>query len=131
MLFGETGRVLEDMPALETVSVDPENQSYADENNLLMSKDKTILYATLYTIEELVVPASVEVIYSDACWNRYNLKRVIFEGNALQEIRRSAFGNNYYFSEIIFNGTQEEWDAVDKEGLPHIYTDYTVTCTQS
>lgn len=127
---GQWGDAIEDMLALETLSVDPENQNYIVENNLLLSKDKTILYAALYSVVELVIPATVEEIETYACWNRYKLERIIFEGNNIRYISSSAFANNYLFREIIFHGTQEEWDAVDKEGLSNIFNDYTVTCTQ-
>ena len=124
---GEWGSTFIALKVLETLSVDPESENFTVFNDVLYNKDMTILYSALYSVEELVVPASVERIRYDACRNYY-IKKVIFEGNAIKNIQSGAFSNCFSLSEIVFNGTQEEWDAVDKEGLKDC--NYTLTCTK-
>ena len=125
---GEWGFTIYHLNALETLSVDTENEYYSVENDVLFDKNKIILYAALLCVEELVVPSSVEIINYYACYVG-SIRKLIFEGNSIKEIRQGAFVNCFNFKEVIFNGTQEEWDAVDKEGLDK-YCDYTLTCTK-
>ena len=121
------GYALLGMSALDTITVDPENKAFHAENNLLFNKSKTILYAAPCNIEELIVPESVEEIQHFACWNRFELKKVIFTGKALKEIGGGAFGNCRNLREVIFNGTHNEWDAVKNDGLH--FEDYNTVLT--
>ena len=129
-VVGRWNWVLKNLVSLKTLSVDPENQNFSAEKNLLFNKDKTILYAAPNDIVELVVPASVVIIDYEACYYRTSLTKVTFKGNAIKKIESSAFSNCYNLRSIVFNGTRGEWDAIEKDKAGLEEYNRTITCTK-
>lgn len=72
-------------------------------NGLLLSKDKTIVFAYLGTSEDVVVPSTVTTIKANAFANSKLIKNLVFEG-VLTTINEYAFANAK-FGSITFNQT--------------------------
>lgn len=103
------------LEALEEIKVAEDNPYFSAENGMLFNKDKTQLIAVFSNLTEVVVPSSVTVVKYNAFFYNRRLTRLVFEGDALQLIEH-AFGDNCYLDEIVFGGTREQWDAIEKEG---------------
>ncbi|MDE6513559.1 MAG: leucine-rich repeat domain-containing protein [Muribaculaceae bacterium] len=59
------------LPYIAEIEIDPENEHYTVENNIVLSKDKTITFGTPYknSPQHLEIPDGVEYIYSSAFHN--------------------------------------------------------------
>lgn len=115
------------VPNLEEMKVDPMNRELVVENGSILSKERDYYYACLPNETEVIIPATVKYIGSSAFYCRGSLKRIVF-GNAVKQIGSIVFGN-CGVEEIIFPGTREEWEAIDKgEYNEDRLSRVTVTC---
>lgn len=67
---------------LDTVAVDAKNRDFVAEDGLLFNRGRTELVACQAYAEEIMVPASVTVIGTDALSRCFDLVKVTFEGDA-------------------------------------------------
>ncbi len=105
--------IFDDLPNLESISVDPENPNYADEDGVLFDKDKTELlrYPEAKDDEKYTVPETVEKIAPGAFEDCDNLSEVEIPEN-VGEIGDNAFSDCdnlekavIYDPEAVFDGT--------------------------
>lgn len=88
------------------------------------------------SLEEIVLPDSLEIIYENAFYDCSSLKSVtipdnvttigydafqncsnlteVYIGSGVKEIGSGAFSYCKYLETIYYNGTQEEWNKIDK-----------------
>ncbi len=96
------------------VSLNPENNYYSMEDGLLVSADlKTLVFVNRYkSLQNLIIPETVEYIYPGLCYNSYALQTVTFEGN-IKTIGAGAFANIRGLQTVNFNGTVERIEGYD------------------
>ncbi len=127
--------------SLKKITVDPENKNYcSDENGILYSKDKTVLYRYPCASEQrsFVVPDTVKTIDDYAFYYCDTLRCITLQDGvetigrysiymleecavqipvSVKEISEDAFSS--YDTDIYYQGTKTEWEAVkivDYEG---------------
>ncbi len=123
--------------ALESITVDPENQYYcSDEYGVLYNKDMTaliqypvgntrkefaipegVLSKNIYSfvccenLESLLIPESFEMIESGAFGLCTNLKSVTI-GSGVETIDVDAFTECINLTDVYYIGTEEEWNEI-------------------
>ncbi len=86
---------------LGTLTVDPKNNTYASQDNILYTKDKTKLLCAAFTLEHVTtIPSSVEEIGHVAFLGRQKLLSITLPNN-LKVINRSAFLSCSNLKELI------------------------------
>lgn len=86
---------------LGTLTVDPKNNTYASQDNILYTKDKTKLLCAAFTLEHITtIPSSVEEIGHVAFLGRQKLLSITLPNN-LKVINRSAFLSCSNLKELI------------------------------
>ena len=100
---------------LESIKVEEGNEFYHAEGNCLIETATKTLISGCYTS---VIPAdgSVTAIGYEA-FASLELLTTITIPNCIKEIGDYAFNNNWYLETFIFEGTEEEWEAVIKGEL--------------
>lgn len=113
--------------ALEEIKVSPANNYFSAENGLLYNKNKTTLYTAATMLTEAVVAATVERVEDLAFEYCELLQRVTFEGDALKSMGKNIFNICGNLKEIVFGGTREQWDAIEKDP-DWKFSNYVITC---
>lgn len=90
--------------SLTNLTVDPNNNYYSCENNILYNKYKTALYAFLSSRNntEFVVPSTIKTIGANAFYCNWTLKSVIIS-NGIEAINEKAFYSSQIKSVLIPN----------------------------
>lgn len=99
--------------ALTTIKVDAGNTQYTALDGVLCSKDhKTLIaYPSGKTATSYTIPNAVTTIGEDAFDGCKSLTSVTIH-NGVKSIEQSAFSQ--YISQINYEGTKAEWNAIDK-----------------
>lgn len=119
---------------LNTIIVAEDNPSYCSVNNVLYSKDMTLLhtYAAGKTEDYYEIPDGVEQIGECAFFGRTNLSSITIP-NTVTTISNRAFALTE-LSDIYYEGTEEDWDNIEKSGnniLNNATIHYNATGTNS
>ena len=107
------------------------------------------------SLTSVIIPQSIKTLSDRMFSNCHNLSKVTIAGNNLEIISHNAFSKcaslssfripksvtyiapdafyslHYYrvsLKQITFDGTQTQWDAIDKEGWDQYFESYTVHC---
>lgn len=80
-----------------------------------ITKVNKATFIACYRIEEIVIPDGVTTIYTYAFDSCFNLKSLTIP-QSVSMIYHSAFWNAYNLKDIYYQGTIEQWLAINKEG---------------
>lgn len=111
-MTGEWRSIIDSLINLEEIVISEDNKRLTFEDGMLFNYDKTCLYVAAFVKSEMVLPETVNVIDTYAL-SSDNLKRLIIQGDSLKVIKDRVFC--YYLEEIVFGGTREQWDAIEKD----------------
>lgn len=119
--------------SMEAIEIDPANVHLALIDGAVYELDQNGLPKTLVLvlndIEQISIPDSVTKICSLAFKNCTSLRSITIS-SSVESIDIYAFLYCYSLTEINFNGTESQWNAIEKESDWDGFTaTYTVTCT--
>ena len=100
--------------ALSAIEVSPENQTFRTENGVLLSKggQTLVCYPAGKLEKQYVVPSGVKVIGTRAFCSNQFLRAIGIPGG-VRGINRNFYKNCFNLSDIYYEGTEEEWKALD------------------
>ena len=106
--------VFENCPRLSSITVDPENETYCSENNIVYSKDKTylVLVAPAGVTDSFTIPDGIVSIGSDAFSNCTNLTSVTLPAS-LNDFDGSAFEGCSRLSAITLDSSNPFYCSID------------------
>lgn len=107
------------MEKLSQIEVDEQNAIYSGAGNCLIVKETATLILGSSKSE---IPEQVKIIGSSAFLGRTDLKKIVIPASVV-EIQDFAFRDCVKLKQIVFAGTQEQWDAVKKGNEWNKYTD--------
>lgn len=120
------------MDSLAEINVDENNSVYSSESGVLLNKDKTKLIRFPAACEEpctkgeYIMPKTVKIIGQEAFLDCHTIEYLWVHG-VLEKIEMAAFMYFDSLQEIWFDGTQANWDMVEKdifnEKLDEVYVD--------
>lgn len=117
--------------SLTSITVSENNENYKSIDGNLYSKDGTrlILYATGKTTSSFTIPDSV-ISISEYAFQGFSSLTSITISDGVTNIGSGAFCGCYALTDIIFIGTKEQWNAIEKDTYWNDNTgNYTVHCT--
>ena len=115
-LSGISNNVFAYCNELETIGVAEGNLKFSSQSGVLFSADKTAIFFVPAKISEIVLPSTLGVIGDRAFYGRTELKKVVIN-KGVTSIGALAFTGCAALENVNFNGTQEEWDEVEKDQM--------------
>lgn len=92
--------------------VDDANTAFADVDNVLLNKEKTVLLqASVYTFGKYLVPETVEIIGEKAFAGCQYIESIIFQ-NSLKTIEENAFDGCDALVKGFYTGSKSEWENI-------------------
>ena len=99
-----------DCTNLTSITVSPENQTYASINGLLCSKDgRSLLYVPVGISGRLDVPAGIETIGGEAMHYAFSIK-IVHIPKSVKKIGSDAFPIEC--TDVYYDGTEEQWNEI-------------------
>lgn len=99
--------------ALTAITVDEKNEFYYSVDNCLIEKQtKTLVLGCRNSV--IPMDGSVEAIGANAFYGAVGLKEITIP-KSVNSVGKYAFNNCRNLEKIIFEGTQQRWDAIDKD----------------
>ena len=101
-----------DIPTLKKITVDKNNPYYSVQNNMLLNKDKTILYDTPRNLLVLKIPPTVKTVNLSKNFNIKNLKRIVIP-KSVNEIDEFLYVNHITLEEIEVEKGNTKFTSLD------------------
>ncbi len=101
-----------DIPTLKKITVDKNNPYYSVQDNMLLNKDKTILYDTPRNLLVLKIPPTVKTINLPMNYNIKNLKRIVIP-KSVNEIDEFLYVNHITLEEIEVEKGNTKFTSID------------------
>lgn len=108
------GSAFRDCPRLSSITVDPENESYCSENNIVYSKDKThlVLASPASVTDSFAIPDGILSIRSCAFSNCANLTSVTIPAS-VNSLNGLAFAGCARLSTITLDSSNTAYCSID------------------
>ena len=118
----------DDCTQIESITVEEGNEYYYSAGNCLIEREASGETTLIKGCDNSYVAGGVDIIRYEA-FKGCNFKNITI-ASTVKEISSFAFQDCTQLTEIIFEGTVEEWNAVEKGGSWDINTgEYVVRCT--